>query len=98
MHNSRPVTLVQVKFLRKFSKPQEAASSLTFRIACALESPSKNFLCLVLFIAVCCRQFPQLSFFWRLVAGKIPVSRPRRSILAACTETLPLAPHTILSH
>src|SRR5260370_37860513 len=85
-------------FLRKLSKPQEASSSLTFRIACALGSPSKNFLCSVRFIALCCRQFPLLSFFWRLVAGKIPVSRPRRSILAVCTETHPPAPHTILSH
>jgi hypothetical protein len=54
---------MQAEFLRKFSKVEEAASSLTFRIACALESPSKTFLCSVRFIAVCCRQFRLLSLF-----------------------------------
>jgi len=93
-----PVTLVQVESLRKFSKRQEAASCLTFRIACALGSPSKNFLCSVRLIALCCRQFPLLFFFWRLVVEKIPASRPRRSILAVRTETLRPVPHAILSH
>ena len=74
---------MQVDFLRKFSKRQEAASSLTFRIACALGSPIQKFLMLhsfnrnllpavsaaLLFLAAGCGEDPRFSAKTQYLGG-----------------------------